>query len=471
LFTQHWGRGNKQDMTVGHHKAGSGSHYGDDSNIVAEADSPHALTALTVSGPVAFIAHETTAGSAPKAGVRLRKLFDDVNLSIPLSYSGHSIGMIHVDGMPDDAIEGSLVTVETEVSIGQQQQVDGIVQVTTPAGRVAKEAPFHIAFSLPAAPDIPTLNALFDDLCERVQQEAVRCESDSAPNSKSEMRLHLDRIGALFRVESPDAALIQMTLHELSIRLDKSEVLALSVRQNLAKCRLLLSGQAKTEQSRVWQMFLDRVDAEAELALAGVDTQKLASVADALERAQTLIEANRDREKPLPPTRVQKEQEKMCVIEALRAEIDETEEDVAESPEHEAVLRSRIESLRTEIEARERAVDAVPDDMPPGEAYQRIRYAFADVGLLHLRISAVANRRDTCSIEEYRRQDGFLAGRWRDAALMAARSHCLTTNLNRAIKPNESCLLADELQQVVGRFKIPSDEWIKRHVHRRQGAG
>ena len=187
--------------------------------------------------------------------IRLVKLNDDSTIYMDIYQENDWVTTIAVEGIPEDAGEGSKVILNIEIT--KKNIMRGKVVVKNPEGKVVTEWPIEIAFPPIYIPDMDELKDKFEKLEDKRQQD-IYLEMDPARRAKLGGGDKITKkIKALFAAEGiPDRQEINQAIKELEnlfvIKKEEFEPPLEKFNELIAECENLIkaksdSGENQTE--------------------------------------------------------------------------------------------------------------------------------------------------------------------------------------------------------------------------------
>jgi hypothetical protein len=339
-----------------------------------------------------------------KCEVRLKKLFGDSSVKIPVLLDSEEVGAIQIDDIPEDAGEGSLIIVNVEVT--QKNEMKGTVQVKTRTGTVAKEGPVRIAFPPPPIPDLSELRSRFEDLKERLE---IGILNSSDPQHRLALqgagKRLIREIEKKFAEQKQDKQEIHRALKELDRLVnppaDDMDPPRAEFRGNLEVCRELVASKPDDPGIKAFQPQLDRIEHQGNDAYATKNKRKWSNVNDALRQLRSRIEriiTGGDGPGPIEhqpsPTEVQKAGGKIR-IDQMRASLRAARDNVERQPDYNTRWRPRCEKVERALDTMEKAIDRISNDLPPEQCEGQIQLAFLKEREIKEKISFIEKRKET----------------------------------------------------------------------------
>jgi hypothetical protein len=321
-----------------------------------------------------------------KCEIKLKKLFGDARVEVPVLQEFEQIGSIQVDNIPETAGEGSLVVIAVEIT--QKNEMRGTARVLTRTGSEVARRDVRVGFPPIAIPNLVELNANFDDLNDR-RQQAIHLTQDP------EERLALagsgeklvKKLRKLFEQEEPDRQEINRELKKLDRMInppkDDMEPPRTSFQSILEACRELLASKADDPAMQAFHSRLKRIETEGNDAYTTKNRKKWAAANEALRQEHSRIEkatGGGDGPPPeLPPTPVLKDAFRHDA-DGMRAAVRMARESAAKRPTYATRDKPRCDSLEREIDKMEKAIDEVKDDQESKQALAQLQLIMRPAG-------------------------------------------------------------------------------------------
>jgi hypothetical protein len=350
-----------------------------------------------------LIAEESTP-LAVKRQIRLKKVFGDSTVRIPILLDTEEVGVIQIDDIPEQAGEGSLIVVNVEIT--QKNEMRGTVQVKTRSGTVAKEGAVRISFPPPHIPELSELKGLFDELKDRLEMEIMNCQY-------SRQRLALCGTGReivhilseAFAAREPDKEKAHRWLKRLNSLVnpppDDMDPTWAEFTSYLAMCRELIAAKPDDPELKPFLLQLDRIAQQGEAAhharahrVWTNTNHTLRQVLFRLERAHSWRTAGvSPPEQRLPPPDVLKDHARMQ-IEQLRFALCTARSSGACEITCE-LWQKRCEGIQSELDTMDNAVQSISSDTSPDQCLEHIRLAMRKERHIKRKIRAVLIGCDT----------------------------------------------------------------------------
>jgi molecular chaperone DnaK (HSP70) len=316
-----------------------------------------------------------------KCEIRLRKIFGDSVVTVPVMQDGEEIGLIRVDNIPETAGEGSLVLISVELT--QKNEMRGMAKVMTRTGTVVAQREVRINFPPIEIPELPNLRAQFEDLNDKREQTILLTEDPAerltlaGPGEKLVKKLR-----KLFEEQEPDRQEINHELKKLEKMVnpppDDMEPPRTQVVSMIEECREMLASKADDPNMQSFQPILKRIEKEANDAHATKNRKKWGAASESLRQAHARIEKMTGGGDggggggSLPPTPLLKDRFGQDV-DGLRSSLRMAQEKAAKRADYGTKDKPRCEALERDLDTMGKGIDKVNDELPPEQGLAQLR--------------------------------------------------------------------------------------------------
>lgn len=317
-----------------------------------------------------------------KCEIRLRKIFGDAIVTVPVLQEGEEVGSIRVDNIPETAGEGSLILISVELT--QKNEMRGTAKVMTRTGTVVAQREVRINFPPIEIPELPNLRAQFDDLNDKREQTILLTEDPAerltlaGPGEK-----RVKKLRKLFDEQEPDRQEIHHEMKMLEKMVnpppDDMEPPRTQFVSMLEECREMLGAKADDPNMQSFQPILKRIEKEGNDAHATKNRKKWGAASESLRQAHARIDkvagggaGGGGGGGALPPTPLLKDRFGQDV-DGLRAALRMAREKAAKRPDYGNKDKPRCEALERDVDTLEKGIGKINDELPPDQGLAQLR--------------------------------------------------------------------------------------------------
>ncbi len=331
-----------------------------------------------------------------KCEVRLKKVFGDSSLTIPVLLGDEEVGNIQIDDIPEEAGEGSLIIVSVEVT--QHNEMRGTVQIKGRTGVVVKEGPVRVAFPPIPIPDLSALKGRFEELKEKWEQNVV-LEQDPTVRLRlaGPGKLLVTKIEKKLSEQAPDRQELNDAVKAFDklinappddMRPPQSEFLGM-----LGYCRQMVDSKPDDPGVKACIPVLDRIENEGKNAFTTKNEKKWSQANETLQRTAqrlyTIVTGPRiESEEEVATTLVQKAKA-LTRIEKLRASLGTARRGCEGRADFGSRWSPRCEKVERMINAMEKVIEKIADETPPKQCAALIEQAELSTGKINKNIENI----------------------------------------------------------------------------------
>lgn len=310
-------------------------------------------------------------------------LHDEPTLTIKLFQEQEDedpIGTITVTDIPVEKA-GRGAKVKLEVEITPKNEMRGFAKVFTRGGTEVSRSTVKILFPPSPLPDLSELLTKFEDLdSDREGKTAMSQDPRERTLLKGKGGKLSQKISNLFREQEPDRQEIQQALREMNKIVhppkDDMEPSRASFINLLEACQALIEEMAGPE-AKANTNRLERIRLEGENAFMTKNRKVWARANENLSILHSKLKnVNKEDSGPqeLPSTGEMKDQF-MQELDQLRARLNDMRDRVESYPNYEQVFKGRCDRLDEKIDAMEKAVEKVDDNLDSSKGLGQLRKA------------------------------------------------------------------------------------------------
>jgi actin-like ATPase involved in cell morphogenesis len=337
-----------------------------------------------------------------KCEIKLKKIFGDSVVTVPVLQEGEEIGSIRVDNIPENAGEGSLILISVEVT--QKNEMRGTAKVMNRAGAVVAQREVRINFPPIEIPELPNLRAMFEDLNDKREQTILLTEDPAerltlaGPGEKLVKKLR-----KLFEEQEPDRQEINHELKRLEKMVnpppDDMDPPRTQFVSMLEECREMLGAKADDPNMQSFLPILKRIEKDGNDAHATKNRKKWGAAADGLRQAHARIEKAGGGGAAVaptgpPPTPLLKDRFGQDV-DGLRSSLRMAQEKAAKRPDYGTKDKPRCEALERDLDTLEKGIGKIADDLPPDQGLAQLRLVMRPFDALKKKIRMIDEGVDT----------------------------------------------------------------------------
>ena len=340
---------------------------------------------------------------------RLRKLFASPSLRIPILCDSEEIGVIKIDGIPEETGEHSQIVVHGVIT--PQHELHATVEIKGRSGAVVKKSQIRVDVPPIQIPDLAEFRRQFYEVKERLDHRiSLTTSGEEQLKLAGHGKRLVDGIGKILAEKPPDRGRLRNAIRELD-RLVNSSVNDLSppwakFLNNLTMCRGMLASKPDDPALKTCVPQLDRLERQGNESYTTRDRKKWAACNESLLDARNQIQSVFAPPARLGETRLLKKQEAMGVIEDLRESLEAARDDASQRPDYEDWGRPLCDEVERDISFVEMAIDAIPDELPPAIGLALIKHSLQPGIWIGWKIQGIALGIGTISSETEWRWSG-----------------------------------------------------------------
>ena len=308
--------------------------------------------------------------------IRLVKLNNDPTIYMDIYQENDWVTTIAVEGIPEDAGEGSKVILNIEIT--KKNIMRGNVVVKNPEGKVVTEWPIEIAFPPIYIPDMEELKDKFEKLEDKRQQD-IYLERDPARRAKlGGGDKIVIKIKALFAAEGiPDRQEINQAIKELenlfTIKKEEFEPPLEEFNKLISECENIINAKSDAGENQTENFDkLDRINRARDEAQLTKDKRKWAYSYELLLNLYKKLQPT-DNKVVLLETPVQKYYAYENIVVNLNTRLEQKkkriEADGKYKPEKHEKSEQAINKKITELKL---GIENIPDDTKPEVAQGKL---------------------------------------------------------------------------------------------------
>lgn len=308
---------------------------------------------------------------------RFERLHDGDRMGIEVIIDGESIGEIEVTNIPPEAGRGSFVDVDLEIT--RHNEMRGHAAVLTVDAIEVARSKVKVVFPPTPMPDIADLWVRFEDLEDRRVDDAENAPDPSRRTIlKGKGKKIAGKILTLLKDQPPDIQEIQQKLREFDQLMNPPKVDMDPPRESFVelveKCSNAIRDLGDTPEAKSYSSRLDKIREDGEMAFAQKNKRQWTRANENIAKLFSRLDSTNDSDTPLPPTELLKDQF-LQWVEQSRADLETKRGALTSRADYQSRLRSRVDDISGQLDAMERRISKVNDDLPSQQGLAQLQTA------------------------------------------------------------------------------------------------
>jgi molecular chaperone DnaK (HSP70) len=319
---------------------------------------------------------------------RFERLHDGDRMGIEVVVDGESIGEIEVMNIPPEAGRGSFVDVDLEIT--RHNEMRGHAAVLTTDDTEVARSKVKVVFPPTPLPDIADLWVRFEDLEDRRVDDAENAPDPSRRTIlKGKGKKLSDKILTLLKDQPPDIQEIQQKLRAFDQLMNPPKVDMDPPRDSFVelveKCRNAIRDLGDTPEAKSFSSRLEKIREDGEMAFAQKNKRQWTRANENIAKLYSRLDTTSDNDTPLPPTELLKDQF-LQWVEQSRADLETKRGALTSRSDYQSRLRSRCDDIAGQLDAMERRIGKVNDDLPSQQGLAQLQMATRGISDIPRRI-------------------------------------------------------------------------------------